>query len=71
MYINSCIIIAPELILYVGFENATCQFVGKHWKYFRAGRKDSSTKELTHNGRTWERKTEFLASQWVTWNKMR
>ena len=60
MYINSCVNIVLELILYVGFENAACQFVGTHWKYFRVTGKDSSTKELIHDGRTRERKWSSL-----------
>ena len=60
MYINSCVIIDPALILYVGFENAACQFLGSRWKYFRAGGRDSSTKECIRDGKTWERKQSSL-----------
>ena len=52
MYINSCIIIVPELILYVGFENAACRFDGTRWKYrdadkslARPGRKQATATE--------------------------
>ena len=60
MYINSCVIVDPALILYVGFENAACQFVGSQWKYFLVGKKGSSTKERIHDGRTCERKRSSL-----------
>ena len=59
-FINSCVIINAALIWYVGFENAACQVVGAHWKYFRVGKKFSSTKEGIHDGRIWERKRSSL-----------
>ena len=60
MYINSCVIVDPAFILYVGFENAACQFVGTHWKYFRVVGEGSSAKERIHGGRTYERKRSSL-----------
>jgi hypothetical protein len=36
-FINRCVIFNPALILYVGFENAACQSVGTHCKYFHVG----------------------------------
>jgi hypothetical protein len=45
-------IINAALIWYFGFENTTCQVVGMHCKYFLAGRKGSSTKNVfTMEGR--------------------
>jgi len=62
MFIYSCVIIVSALILYVGFGNAVCQFVETDFKYFRVGRKGSSTKELIHDGRTGEGKWSSLHS---------
>ena len=56
-FINSCVIMNVALIWYVDFENSACQVVGTH---FPAGVKDSSTKEVIHDGRTWERKRSSL-----------
>ena len=54
-FIYSFVIINAVLIWYFGFENAACQIVGTHWKYFVVGGKVSSTKEGIYDGRTWER----------------
>jgi hypothetical protein len=53
MYINTSVIVDPALILYVGFENTACQFVGTHWKLFcvGGGGGDSSAKERIYDGR--------------------
>ena len=51
-FINSWVIMNVALIWYADFENAACQVVGTHWKYFLVGEKVSSTKEVIHDGRT-------------------
>jgi len=51
-FINIWVLVNVALIWYVGFENAACQVVGMHWKYFLLGEKVSSTKERIHDGRT-------------------
>ena len=60
MFINILLITDPALILYGSFENAGCQVVGTHWKYFLVGGMVSSTKERIYDGRTWERKRSSL-----------
>ena len=60
MFINFRLITDPALSLYGCFENAACQVVGTHWKYFLVGGMVSSTKEHIHFGRTRERKRSSL-----------
>jgi hypothetical protein len=60
MLINSCVITEPALILYGWIEQCGVLGVETHCKYFHIGGKGSSTKELIHDGRTWERKRSCL-----------
>ena len=71
-FINSFVVINAALIWYFSFENAACQVVGTHWKYFLVGGKGSSTKESIHDGRTWERKwnsLHYCGRQGTRWGK--
>jgi hypothetical protein len=56
LFINSCVVVDAARIVYVGFENAACQFVETHCKYFRVEGKGSTTKERIHDGGTRERR---------------
>ena len=65
MCTNSCVIIDPIFILYVGFENAACRFVEMHWTYFLVA--GSQLYEGTYS--RWKdmgKGTEFLVSLWAT-----
>ena len=60
MYINSCIIIVPELIFTLVLKIQRVSLLGNTGNISVLGGKDSSTKERIHDGTTWEKKRSSL-----------
>jgi len=70
MYINSCVIVDPALILYVGFENQLVSLLGRNGNISLLGEKTVLQRNVFMIEGP-EKGNGVFASQWATGNKMR